>query len=66
MGATGLPTRSTAPIDADDIISRLGTDKKKRGQMVRFVVPRHIGQVAWLEGVIEDDLRRALAGVSMP
>ena len=65
IAGAGLPTRSTAPIDTADVISRLGTDKKTRGQMVRYVVPRHIGQVTWLEGVTEDELRHAIASVSM-
>lgn len=64
--AVGLPTRSPVPIDFNDIISRLGTDKKKRGQMVRYVVPCRFGQVTWLEGVSEDELRHAVASVSMP
>lgn len=64
ISTIGIPVRAPQPLNTEEIISRLGTDKKVRGGKTRFVAPKKIGQVEWLEDVDPADLRRAIEAVS--
>jgi 3-dehydroquinate synthase len=48
-----LPT-ACPPVDADAVWAAMGRDKKKRGQTLRWVLPRRIGEVEIVEGVACD------------
>lgn len=61
----GLPT---APLSwpIDDLLATMRTDKKAVAGRLRFVLPRRLGEVALVEDVPEDDVRRTLAENSEP
>jgi shikimate kinase / 3-dehydroquinate synthase len=58
----GLPT--SYAFDEDAVLAAMGTDKKRRGRNLRFVVIERIGKVALVEGVAEEDVRHALRAVN--
>jgi 3-dehydroquinate synthase len=58
LGRLGLPVSYT--FDEDAVLAAMGTDKKRRGRNLRFVVIERIGQVRVAEGVGEEDVRAAL------
>ena len=61
LGRLGLPTRY--PFDEDAVLDAMGTDKKRRGRTLRFVVIERIGKVTVVEGTSEADVRQALRAV---
>ncbi len=61
LARLGLPTR--VPFDPDAVIAAMGTDKKRRGRTLRFVVIERIGKVALVEDVPGDAVEAALAAV---
>ena len=58
LARLGLPTAYT--FDEDAVIAGMGTDKKRRGRSLRFIVIERIGQVRLVDGVSEGDVRAAL------
>jgi shikimate kinase/3-dehydroquinate synthase len=58
LGELGLPVRCDAP--ADDILPRIGTDKKRRGGRVRWALPISPGKVRIGLEVPDEDVRRAV------
>ena len=61
LGRLGLPTHYA--FDEDRVLRAMGTDKKRRGRSLRFVVIEQIGKVSLIEGVGEEDVRAALKAV---
>lgn len=59
----GLPVRSPMPFAADDLIRRMGGDKKVRHQILRLAVPSRFGDMRWLESPGEEGLMRAIQRV---
>ena len=60
LRACGLPT--TPPtFDADDLMSRLRLDKKRRDGRQFFVLPRGLGRVEVVDDVSDDEALEALA-----
>jgi shikimate kinase/3-dehydroquinate synthase len=53
----GLP--AAAAFDLDAATAAMGTDKKRRGRGLRFVLPRRIGQVEVVPDVAEEAVRAA-------
>jgi 3-dehydroquinate synthetase len=58
LGELGLPVRCDAP--ADDILPRIGSDKKRRGGRVRWALPVSPGKVRIGLEVSDEDVRRAV------
>jgi 3-dehydroquinate synthetase len=63
LGRLGLPTRYA--FDEDAVFAAMGTDKKRRGRSLRFVVIERIGKVRLVEGAQEEDVRGALRAVNL-
>jgi 3-dehydroquinate synthase len=61
LARLGLPV--SYAFDEDAVLAAMGTDKKRRGRNLRFVVIERIGQVRLAEGVAEADVRAALGGI---
>lgn len=61
LGRLGLPV--SAAFDPDAALHAMGTDKKRLGTRLRFVVIEEIGRVSLVDGVPEDAVRDALAAV---
>jgi shikimate kinase / 3-dehydroquinate synthase len=61
LGRLGL--RISYAFDEDAVLAAMGTDKKRRGRSLRFVVIERIGQIKLVEGVPEDLVRQALSAV---
>jgi 3-dehydroquinate synthetase len=59
LAAWGLPVRCPAH-KAGAIYEAMGHDKKKRGRMLRWVLPREIGVVEIVEDVPPDVVKSAL------
>ena len=62
----GLPTRRPAAIGADDVIALTRRDKKARGGVTEYALPRRIGAMAgehsgWAVPVSDDLVREVLA-----
>ena len=57
IGTLGLPTRIPAGLDPDEILQRIGRDKKKTGDRVPFVLIRKPGMPFMNGGVPESLLR---------
>lgn len=57
----GLPTRYA--FDPEAALAAMGTDKKRRGRALRFVLIRDIGQVSVVEGVPETAVITALSKI---
>jgi 3-dehydroquinate synthase len=60
----GLPD-SAPGLDADELFSAMGRDKKNRGGQIRFVLPRSIGRVE-LTAAPEAEIRASLASTIAP
>jgi 3-dehydroquinate synthase len=60
----GLPVRLAAPIDPERVVRAMGSDKKTRGGMVRFALPRELGAMdegeRWTRAAPEGSIREAL------
>lgn len=63
LGRLGLPT--SYAFDADAVVGAMGTDKKRRGQSLRFVVIERIGKVTVVENVPAELVRQALRAVQL-
>lgn len=61
LARLGLPTDYA--FDDDAVLAAMGTDKKRRGRSLRFVVIERIGQVRLADGVSEADARAALGRI---
>ena len=61
LGRLGLPV--SADFDPDAVLHAMGTDKKRHGSRLRFVVIEDIGQVALLDDAPEAAVRDALAAI---
>ncbi|MEN9324511.1 MAG: 3-dehydroquinate synthase [Actinomycetota bacterium] len=59
----GLPTSTT--IDFDALVALMRSDKKSRGNSLRFIGLNSIGNPHWLEDVSIDDLRNAYERMSL-
>jgi 3-dehydroquinate synthase len=57
----GLPTRHA--FDPAAALAAMGTDKKRRGRSLRFVLIKRIGEVALVEGVAEAEVLAALSRI---
>lgn len=57
----GLPTQYT--FEPNAALAAMGTDKKRRGRTLRFVLPRRIGEVFVADDVREADILAALAAI---
>jgi 3-dehydroquinate synthase len=57
----GMPTRYG--FNEDAVFAAMGTDKKRRGRSLRFVVIERVGQVRLVDGVAEEDVRAALRAI---
>jgi 3-dehydroquinate synthase len=55
--STGLADRIPASLDTGEIISKLGKDKKKRGEVVHFVLLKKIG-MPFINGSVDETLIR--------
>ncbi|MBN1976831.1 MAG: 3-dehydroquinate synthase [Anaerolineae bacterium] len=62
LAAWGLPVRCPAH-EAGAIYEAMGHDKKKRGRMLRWVLPREIGAVEIVEDVPPDVVKSVLRGL---
>ncbi len=60
----GLPT--CFPCNPPDVLAAMGTDKKRRGRKLRFVVIRDIGRVEVAEDVPTEAVLDAIAAVAAP
>jgi 3-dehydroquinate synthase len=60
--AWGLPTRCP-PFDAEAIQEAMAHDKKKRGGVLRWVLPREIGVVEIVEDVPAETVLSVLRGL---
>jgi 3-dehydroquinate synthase len=56
----GLPVRIPAQFTADDILQALGTDKKKVGETLHFILPVKIGEVIDYPTLNLEDLKQVL------
>jgi 3-dehydroquinate synthase len=54
-----LPTRPP-PFPTAEIWAAMATDKKRQGNTLRFILPRHIGQVDIFTGIAEADVEAVL------
>lgn len=57
----GLPTQLPEGLDLEQLMARIGADKKKRGKDLRFVALDKIGQASIVRGIEAAALRRVLA-----
>jgi len=55
----GLPTQ-VPPFAPDDIWAAMGTDKKRQGSTIRFILPRDIGDVDIFNNVAQADVKAIL------
>lgn len=62
----GLPAGLPGGMGPDDVLGRIGTDKKARQGHARFVLLTSIGQVAQGEGWVHEVSREALQSVLRP
>ena len=63
LARAGLPT--SHPFDEASVLNAMGTDKKRRGRSLRFVVIEQIGKVSLVEDVPEEDVRHALRVIQL-
>jgi 3-dehydroquinate synthase len=61
-----LPIRASKTLDCQDILRRLGADKKVRDRTVRFIVPVTIGAVRWLDAPAIADVEQAIQRLLAP
>lgn len=57
----GLP--QSYGFDPDEALLAMGTDKKRRGRSLRFILPERIGRVTIVEGPSERSIRDALTAI---
>jgi 3-dehydroquinate synthase len=62
--AVGLPRHIPQTITTDGILSRLKADKKKEGNLIRFVLLKKIGMPFVNGGVPEAVLRETVEGLT--
>jgi 3-dehydroquinate synthetase len=62
LSAHHLPV-TCPPVDADAVWEAMGRDKKKRGKVLRWILPREIGAVEIVEGVPRQTVIGALKAV---
>jgi len=55
----GLPT-APEPWPVEKLLNVMRNDKKSLGGRLRFVLPRRLGEVALIDDVTEDDVRKNL------
>ena len=64
LGRLGLPVRLGAPVAAERVVKAMGTDKKNRGERVRFALPCGLGAMdegeRWTREAPEAAIREAL------
>ena len=58
----GLPT-SASGLDLDDVHAMMFLDKKRKGKMLRFIIPQEIGDVVIIDDPGAEYVREALASV---
>ncbi len=58
----GLPT-SASGLDLDDVYAMMFQDKKRKGKMLRFIIPQAIGDVVIIDDPGAEFVRAALASV---
>ena len=57
----GVPCTTT--FDPDAIVSKLISDKKNRGARIRFVLPRRLGDLVWIDSLPQSDILAALGRI---
>jgi len=63
LAGFGLPTAPEAwPVEG--LLSVMRNDKKSLAGRLRFVLPRRLGEVALMDNVTEDDVRKVLERTS--
>jgi 3-dehydroquinate synthetase len=62
LSAVHLPT-ACPPMDAGAVWAAMGRDKKKRGKVLRWILPRRIGVVEIVEGVEREVVVGVLRGM---
>lgn len=60
----GLPTQIPAALSTDDILKTLQSDKKVKNGLVRFVLPKELGQAFVSNQVTQEVIRQAIAAVT--
>jgi 3-dehydroquinate synthetase len=64
----GLPVRLAAPIDPEQVVRAMGSDKKNRGATMRFALPRELGAMdageRWTRAAPEGAIREALGVIA--
>jgi len=65
LAAHGLPT-SLAPLDPDAVWDAMGSDKKRQGGRIRFILPRRIGDVVISDAVRREDVRQVIHSLGKP
>jgi 3-dehydroquinate synthetase len=64
----GLPVRVAAPIDPEQVVRAMGSDKKNRGATLRFALPRELGAMdegeRWTRAAPEGAIREALGVIA--
>jgi 3-dehydroquinate synthase len=60
---TSCPPMEGAPIDARAVWEAMGRDKKKRGKVLRWILPRRVGAVEIVEGVAQETVVGVLRGM---
>lgn len=60
LSALELPTRAPTLLNDADVLARISVDKKVRGSRVRFVVPKTLGEITWLDDPSMPDITAAL------
>jgi 3-dehydroquinate synthase len=64
----GLPTRLREPVESERLLAAMGSDKKNRGQGIRFALPRGVGAMGpgpdWTTEAGEPAILAALQAIS--
>ncbi|MBI5304264.1 MAG: 3-dehydroquinate synthase [Chloroflexi bacterium] len=60
LRAIDLPTRVPSAMSTDVILDAMGTDKKRVGAQLRFVLPRALGDVVIVDNVPREDVIAAI------
>jgi 3-dehydroquinate synthase len=61
--AVGLPDRIPGNLDLEEIVSRIGRDKKKKGETVHFVLLKKLGVPIVNGGIPEKMMKKTLEGL---
>jgi 3-dehydroquinate synthase len=68
LGQLGLPVRLAAPLDPEQVVRAMGSDKKNRGAKVRFALPRELGAMdegeRWTREAPDGAIRVALGVIA--